>query len=123
MALKRHGTNRCYNVDGCRCNACREAHRVYANDLNRRKREGGFVARPSVPGVPNASVCIPEQDASPGRVELAVAGEIAGLTGPGPARPGLVEIALALARVLDHPRAITAKPAAAKRLADVLEAV
>jgi hypothetical protein len=37
------------------------------------------------------------------------------------ARPGLAQVALALARILDNPRAVNQQPTAAKVLARVLE--
>jgi hypothetical protein len=53
----------------------------------------------------------------PGRVECGVRAELAGLT----ERPGLVAVALAMARVLDNPRAVSSQPAAAKVLASLLD--
>jgi hypothetical protein len=37
------------------------------------------------------------------------------------ARPGLAQVALALARILDNPKAVSSQPAAAKVLAALLE--
>lgn len=57
----------------------------------------------------------------PGSVESAVESEIAGLAAA-VARPGLAEVARALARnVLDNPRAVNQHAAAAGKLADILD--
>ncbi|HWY00533.1 MAG TPA: hypothetical protein VNY55_11810 [Mycobacterium sp.] len=65
--------------------------------------------------VPSAVV---SEAAGPGPVELAVEVEIAGLA---EARPGLAQIALSLAKILDNPRAVNQQPAAAAKLADILD--
>jgi hypothetical protein len=63
---------------------------------------------------------LPQPEPSgPGPVELAVAEEIDGLASE--ARPGLVQAALAVARILDNPKAINQQPAAAKVLVSLLE--
>jgi hypothetical protein len=49
---------------------------------------------------------------------LAVEAEIAGLA---EARPGIAQAALALARIMDNPRAVSSQPAAAKVLAALLD--
>jgi hypothetical protein len=103
--MANHGTPSRYS-QGCRCADCTEAHRLRAIDYRTRKEE---------------SEPLPAQTA-PGQVETAIAVEIAGLASA-EARPGLVAIAAALARLLDDPRAKTAKPAAAKGLIAVLDAL
>ena len=55
------------------------------------------------------------QPADPGPVESAVEAELHGLAGS-ESRPSLVQAALAMARILDNPRAPSAQPAAAKVL-------
>jgi hypothetical protein len=57
-------------------------------------------------------------DAGSGAVEAAVQAEIEGL---GSARTGLKATAIALARILDNPKAVSTQPAAAAKLADILE--
>jgi hypothetical protein len=57
-------------------------------------------------------------DASVGAVEAAVALEIEGL---GADRGGLKQTVLALARIMDNPKATSTQPAAAAKLADMLE--
>jgi hypothetical protein len=59
------------------------------------------------------------QIGTPGPVESAVNDEIGGLAAE--ARPGLAQVALCMARLLDNPRAVNQQPAAAKTLASLLE--
>jgi hypothetical protein len=77
--------------------------------LQQRYRE-----RRSLAPVPNRT---PEAS-SPGPVESGVEAEIAGLA---ESRPGLAQIALALARIMDNPRALSSQPPAAKVLTTVLD--
>jgi hypothetical protein len=104
-----HGTQRRY-VQGCRCDDCRAAHRVSARDY-RERRVNGQIEAPSVVVVPSVVV--------PGPVEIGVSEEIDGLAAQ--ARPGLAQAALALARILDNPKAVNQQPAAAKVLLSMLE--
>jgi hypothetical protein len=108
-----HGTQRRY-VAGCRCEECKEAHRVSARDY-RERRASGQTRPASVVVIPPAVVSGPLE---PGPVEAGVEAEIAGLA---EARPGLAQAALSLARLLDNPKAINQKPAAAKVLASLLD--
>jgi hypothetical protein len=101
----RHGTRRGYN-DGCRCDDCKDAQRLYQQRYRERRR----TLAPVTNVTPAAS--------SPGPVESGVEAEIAGLAD---ARPGLAQVALAMARVLDNPRAVSSQPAAAKVLASLLD--
>lgn len=94
-----HGSRRRY-ADGCRCPGCREANADYQRDYRERSVAAGV------------------SDVA-GRVELAVAQELGGLA-QSAARPGLVAVALALARVLDNPRAVSAQPSAAGKLKQIL---
>jgi hypothetical protein len=55
----------------------------------------------------------------PGPVEQAVNDEIGGLAAE--ARPGLAQAALAMARLLDNPKAVNQQPAAAKVLTGLLD--
>jgi hypothetical protein len=55
----------------------------------------------------------------PGPVEAAVETEIRGFAQT-EARPGLAATALALARIMDNPRAVGQQPAAARQLAAIL---
>jgi hypothetical protein len=107
----RHGTRHRY-IDGCRCDDCKTANATYERDRRARHANGEFSQRAAV-------VSLPAQPCGPGPVESAVESELAGLAGQ--TRPGLVAVALELARVLDHPRAVSQKPAAAKVLVGVLD--
>jgi hypothetical protein len=107
MAVK-HGTRYRY-LKGCRCEACAEAERVYQRDY--RLRTPAQAVTTSLP--------VPDGRAEPGPVERGVEAEI---SGPGArTRPGLAQAALALARVMDSPRAVNQHAAAAKVLATLLE--
>ena len=98
-----HGTNSRY-IGGCRCADCTEAHRVYETLRLERKRDADAAPLP----------------AEMGRVEAAVAAEIADLA-QAQERPGLAQTALALARLMDDPRAKNQQPAAATKLTDILD--
>ena len=104
MAAK-HGTRMRY-VHGCHCEDCTEANRIYF----RQRRAGG----PSKDS-PIGEFSGPQ---NPGPVEAGVESEIAGLS---EARPGLAQTALALARLMDDPKAKNQQPAAAAKLADILD--
>ena len=104
----RHGTRRGYG-EGCRCGDCKDAQRLY----QRRYRERRAL-RNVTPVSPNESAT-----EFPGPVESAVNDEIGGLAAD--ARPGLAQTALALARIMDNPKAVNQQPAAAKVLAALLE--
>ena len=58
--------------------------------------------------------------ASPGRVEAAIGLETEGLP-LAAASPALVETAVSLARILDNPRAVSQQPAAAGKLAEIMD--
>lgn len=117
-----HGSRQLYKR-GCRCDLCRSAEREYKKDLRRRQREavGEFVT-PAVtlslvPGGSGAGYSAPVHTG--GAVESAVSLEIEQLVAH--PRPGLEAAALALARVLDNPKATSTKPAAAAKLAHLLD--
>jgi hypothetical protein len=112
MTIK-HGTDRRYS-GGCRRNECREAHKLKAREYRERKRRG--LTRPAL-----LTAVMSMESSGPGPVELAVEAELAGLAAA-QERPGLAQIALALARLLDGP-AVTSKPAAAQRLVEILNAL
>jgi hypothetical protein len=113
----RHGTRRGYG-EGCRCDDCKDAQRLY----QRRYREWKAYGETRPHSAPAAVAQLPPaelQPAGPGPVEAATKQEIAGLAAQ--TRPGLVAIALAMARILDSSRAASAQPAAAKLLVTVLD--
>jgi len=106
MAAK-HGTRRRY-IEGCRCEGCTEANRLYFRERRAGVRGSQLRVQP-VADLPPVN---------PGPVESGVTAEIAGLT---EARPGLGQMALALARIMDDPKAINQKAAAAKVLVSLLD--
>jgi hypothetical protein len=118
MAAK-HGTRRCYN-EGCRCDECKEAARAYWRDYQARKAAG----EPTHSGIP-ADVWQfhhpkpAEPEPAVGRVEKGVIAELEGLA-QADARPGLTQTVLALARLMDDPKAKNQQPAAAAKLAELL---
>jgi hypothetical protein len=107
MAAK-HGTRRRY-IEGCRCEGCTEANRLYF-----RERRAG-VRGSQLRVQPPADL----QEVNPGPVESGVMAEIDSLAAQ--ARPGLAQVALSLARIMDDPRAINQKAAAAKVLVSLLD--
>lgn len=125
MAL-RHGTRTKYN-DGCRCADCKQAASDYEKArrqaINNRKH-----APASVTTLTTARSASPSSQAgdpaaiTAGRVESGVMAEIGELS-TAASRQGLVEIAIALARVLDSPLAIAQHPSAAHRLSETLDKI
>ena len=103
-----HGTRYRYKR-GCRCAECRAAQRLYQREY-RVRVACGELAPPSATEL---------QAAPPGPVEQGVRIELAGLSAA-ESQPALVQVALALGRVLDG-RVPTPKPAAAGRLVTVLD--
>jgi hypothetical protein len=97
MAAK-HGTRRRYN-DGCHCDACTAANNAYLQEYRQRRADGGPI-RPS--NMATLSSPVTPQPPNAGPVKFGVEAEIAGLA---EARPGLAQVALALARILDNPKA------------------
>jgi hypothetical protein len=113
----RHGTRRGYG-EGCRCDDCKYAQRLYQRRYRERKANGE--TRPhSAPVVVTQLPPAELQPCGPGPVEAATQQEINGLTAQ--TRPGLVAIALAMSRILDSSRAVSAQPTAAKVLVSVLD--
>jgi hypothetical protein len=115
--MAKHGTRSRYLAD-CRCNECKNAQRLYQRRYRERKANG--LTRPCV------AVQAPEAEqvvhhVPPGPVELAVESELRDLVAA-QLRPSLAAVALAMARILDG-RVPTPKPAAAKVLVTVLDAL
>jgi hypothetical protein len=101
----RDGTRHRYN-DGCRCEDCTASNAAHQQEY--RTRPTSVVHLPTAVTPPSG----------PGPVESGVQAELEGLT---EARPGLAQVALALARVLDDPRATSQKAAAARVLVVLLD--
>jgi len=102
-------------TQGCRCDDCKEAHRRRAADYRQRmlqppqKFKQTFTSdevnlRSQAKRKHKSTSMSNEVEvaAGPGPVELGVAAEIDGLASEG--RPGLAQVALALARVLNNPK-------------------
>jgi hypothetical protein len=94
---------------GCRCDDCKNAQATYQRKYREHKALG-LVGGRNYPPVGNPT---------PGPVELAVEQQISGLASA-ELRPGLVAVALAMARVLDA-TAVNQKPSAARVLVTVLD--
>jgi hypothetical protein len=130
-----HGTANRYNT-GCRCDACKDSHRLRAAAY-RQRRTGhdeklSTAVDSSVPRKPLQLERFPNRSRendlpqSPGPVELGVEAELAGLEFGTDrfrtdARPGLTQTALALARIMDNPKAVSHQAAAAKVLTTLLD--
>lgn len=110
-----HGTRTRYN-QGCRCDDCKQAARDY-NKARGQSIRAKKHAPTTVTKLPTASSAT---SGEPGRVEAGVLAEIGELS-TAANRQGLVEIAVALARVLDSPLAIAQHPSAAHRLSETLD--
>jgi hypothetical protein len=113
----RHGTRRRY-IDGCRCGDCTAANTAYQQRYRQRPTAVVRLPAPVAPdpvGPGNQEVHLELL----GPVELDVQDEIGGLAAD--ARPGLAQVARAMARILDNPKAVNQQPAAAKVLAGLLD--
>ena len=93
--------------------------REYNADLRKRRAEGGPITPGKVVSLPTVSSAS-SVAAGPGPVEAGVQAEIEGLQQTLD-RPGVAQMALALARILDDPRAKSQQPAAAANLANLLD--
>jgi hypothetical protein len=113
--MVQHGMRACYDT-GCRCEECRLAESMYQRGRRRRGIKPPNYSQQRAPAPP---VTIPVEATGPGRVEAAVLVEIEGLS-TASARPGLVEGALAMARLLDSPLSMPQHPPAMARLQNVL---
>jgi hypothetical protein len=104
-----------HHMAGCRCAACREAYRVRAREYRRRKANGEVVSPFRYAEQQESPL---PAEIGPGPVEVGVEAEIGGVAD---GRPGLAQVALALARLMDDPTAKNQAPAAAKALVSVLD--
>lgn len=113
----RHGTRTKYNA-GCRCDACVQVNREYDKARKQAIRSGQHTPG-KVTALPTGTIPAP---AEPGRVEAGVIVELAGLS-TAASRPGLVEIALAMARAMDNPLTIAQTGTNGKALAEIMDKV
>jgi hypothetical protein len=115
-----------YNA-GCRCDVCKKATSEYHRARRRRLAEA--TGDPSVPvgaglrvingaAEPPATSADTDPDGRPS-VVLGVSEAIESMAGH--RRPDLAAAALALASVLDNPKAISTWPAAAAKMSDLME--
>lgn len=119
MAAK-HGTLHRYRSEGCRCGECKAASAAYQRDLRQRRAAGEPAQKRPSATVVSLNAPVVAESCEPGPVELGVQSEIEGLAQT-EARPGLAQVALELARVMDNPRALNQKAAASKALGEVLD--
>lgn len=115
--MARHGTRTSYN-EGCRCDKCKTAEAEY----QKRRRHGVGTVTPINPtvtetggGEPQGGITVPPV----GPVETGVIEECKDAP-VAKSRPGLYQMALALARVLDNPVTVAQHPSAAHRLSEIL---
>ena len=124
-----HGTRQSY-ADGCRCPQCKAAQAKYHREYKARKAGADIPVAPqghprkgaSVTALPVAEQARRVGKPAPGAgaAETAVLEELATLTSA-ETRKGAAQAALAMARILDNPGALTQQPAAAARLTTILE--
>jgi hypothetical protein len=115
-----HGRSR-YRHQGCRCEVCKEANRVAMAALRARKRD--LTPVPSMPRSANAEATPTDEqisdddsaNAEPGPCVAAVLADIESM-GDLRGRRALAAAAVQMARILDHPGAVTTQPSAAKQL-------
>jgi hypothetical protein len=120
MTTTQHGTRSAY-VTGCRCPECRLAESNYQKGRRRRGIKPKAAPRKSLASAPVSSISAetPAIPSGPGRVESAVIAEIAMLS-TASKRPGLVEAALSMGRLLDNPLNSCQHPQACARLQNAL---
>jgi hypothetical protein len=115
---ERHGRNG--YLRGCRCDRCRGGQRDYISAQRACKRALSPVPAPVLaePVSVAASSNVAAETVGPlvaaVRAELAALGDLTG-------RPGLAAAAVAMARILDHPGAVTTQPEAARQLMSLLD--
>jgi hypothetical protein len=117
-----HGSRQRY-ADGCRCAPCKAAQAAYRREWKARQA-GATVTSIGRPGRrPKGaaeSVSLPVSAVGVGPAEQAVLEELTTLTSA-ETRKGAAQAALAMARILDNPLAISQQPQAAARLTGILE--
>jgi len=110
-----HGRSR-YRHHGCRCVVCVEANRVYMRGLRARKR--GLTPVPLAETLADRPPSISAETSGPVvaavRRDLERLGDLTGWE-------YLAAAAIAMARILDHPGAVTTQPAAAKQLMSLMD--
>lgn len=116
-----HGTRMCYQA-GCRLEQCKEAESSYKRDLRRRKREAvGESAPPPVTALSlvSDSGTVPSTSGNTGLGAVSAVMKAIEALGDHQ-RPDLEAGALAMAAILDNPKAISTQPAAMAKMVDVM---
>lgn len=114
-----HGTRYMYQTKGCRCEDCTAANRDYFKIRNQAKnaaKHGGKVT--VLKTVPTGSAQPDVREIGPN--EAATLLELAGLP-LATSRPGLTQVVLTLARLMDSPLAIAQHPQAAGRYTEIMD--
>jgi hypothetical protein len=115
-----HGTRYMYQKKGCRCDACTQANRDYFKARNQAKnaeKHGGgtvTVLKTVATGATQPAV----REIGPNEAGTLL--ELEGLPAAA-SRPGLVQVVLTLARLMDSPMAIAQHPQAAGRWAEIMD--
>jgi len=117
----RHGTRARYKA-GCKCSSCATTEKKYQQGARQRRKERQAAESAQLTTqVATLTLAPPAQcEPEPGRVEVGVTAELSRLSTVAN-REGLVEVAIALARVLDNPVAVAQHPSAAHRLCEALD--
>ncbi|CPW40767.1 Uncharacterised protein [Mycobacteroides abscessus subsp. abscessus] len=116
--------NRTRYLAGCRCDQCKLANSEYRKELRQRKKGAEQSGRKlasvrSMPANAGGEQSAPRAPVI-GDVQQGVIAEIDTL-GVAASRPGLVQTAYALARVLDNQLAIAQHPSAARQLSELMD--
>ena len=121
MSKNAHGTRKRYQ-EGCDCDPCKGAEAEYKRGLRQRQREavGEFAAPVVTPLslVTGGTETVPSVGAARKSAVEAVSAAIESLDAR--KSPDLEAAALAMAAILDNPKAISTQPAAAKNLAEFM---
>ena len=131
-----HGTRQRYAEDKCRCAPCKAAMSQYMREYKARRAgadipvptrgrprkaavavDGSAAGSATVTALPGAATT---PVARTGPAEAAVLEELSSLTSA-ETRKGAAQAALAMARILDNPLALSQQPAAAAKLTAILE--
>jgi hypothetical protein len=124
MAAKQHGTARAYR-GGCGCEPCKDAYAAYRRQYRARKKRTAVTVAPVSPtALSDATVTSLRPAPAPvvGVAEQAVIDELTSLSSA-VTRLSDVQGAIAMARILDNPNAISNQAAAQARLQNVMESL
>lgn len=132
MAAAKHGTRQRYK-QGCSCDPCKAAEAAYKREQRRRRNARNAAGEDAAPLAivqaiipkPATSATEPEDpergaERQPGPVEAAIRAQLGALSTV-EARAGEAEMAYALAKLLDNPKALPQHSAAAHRLSELID--